>query len=362
MRGILLSAAIILPGPAFADPPLKCEPAAAQADATGNLPSPTATGMTGAARQPEQQAAVATSTAAPDAGTSPIITHIIQTGAQIVNLGEAHGLQMILARADNQFMFFQLAPDGAAAVSGLQAALSVKQLHQAVPDQLTELEPAHGLKAFVLRDGASFQVVYATPDEQQVVPGVMWDANGENVTRRQVEHIDGMAPTVMVGPGALDQPATPVPPVPLLATVNATTFGVWGDPSAPRLWMFIDPLCPFSVRAMQKLQPLVDAHRVQLAVIPLSVIDREDNGESTKQALAMLSLPPEAMVDAWRAGRLVEPAHPEATGALQRNLAAARAIGFSGTPTFVYRKADGSEGRVDGLPPDMAALVASIGR
>jgi hypothetical protein len=196
MRGILLSAAIILPGPAFADPALKCEPAAAQADAMGNLPSPTAPGMTGAARQPEQQGAAAASTVLPDAGTSPILAHIIQTGAQLVNLGESHGLETILARTGNQFMFFQLAPDGTAAVSGLQAALSVAQLRQAAPDQLTELEPAHGLKAFVLRDGASFQVVYATPDDQQVVPGVMWDANGENVTRRQVEHIDGMAPTV----------------------------------------------------------------------------------------------------------------------------------------------------------------------
>lgn len=43
-------------------------------------------------------------------------------------------------------------------------------------------------------------------------------------------------------------------------------------------------------------------------------------------------------------------------------MAAVAAIGLRGTPTFVWRKADGTEGRTDGLPSDVDAFIASVGR
>jgi thiol:disulfide interchange protein DsbG len=143
--------------------------------------------------------------------------------------------------------------------------------------------------------------------------------------------------------------------------VQTTTFGTIGNPAAPRLWMFIDPMCAFSVRAMQQLQPFVASGRVQLAVIPLAVIDRENNGRSTTNALAMLSKPADQMVTAWSSGALGGTPVPEAAARLQANMAAAQAIRLEGTPTLIWRKADGSEGRSDGLPGDLNAVLASLG-
>ena len=156
--------------------------------------------------------------------------------------------------------------------------------------------------------------------------------------------------------------AAPPLAVSALAAVQAVTSGLSGDPAAPKLWMFIDPMCSFSAGAMRQLQPLIEAKRVQVAVIPISILDHEDRGRSTASALSMLSQAPDQMVPAWAGGRLDTPASPEAPARLAANKAASEAIGLRGTPTFIWRKSDGSEGRSEGMPADLNALVASIGR
>ncbi len=100
---------------------------------------------------------------------------------------------------------------------------------------------------------------------------------------------------------------------------------------------------------------------MQLAVIPLSVLDYEDHGQSTASALAMLSMPADQMVTAWRSRQLAGPADGTARARLDANMKLANAIQLHGTPTFLWRRTDGSEGRLDGLPTDVKALVDSIG-
>lgn len=66
--------------------------------------------------------------------------------------------------------------------------------------------------------------------------------------------------------------------------------------------MFVDLMCSLSLRTMQRPKLLVDAKRLQLAVIPISILDREDGCQSTPSLLAMLSLPAEQTVPTWAAG------------------------------------------------------------
>jgi thiol:disulfide interchange protein DsbG len=112
---------------------------------------------------------------------------------------------------------------------------------------------------------------------------------------------------------------------------------------------------------LQMLQPYVASGRLQVLVIPLSVLDHEDQGQSTRSALALLSKPADQLVSAWRAGNTNEPAAPDAAERLRANMAIAQAIGLKGTPTFIWRKPDGTEGRTDGIPMSMDALVSSVG-
>jgi protein-disulfide isomerase len=232
---------------------------------------------------------------------------------------------------------------------------------------LLDLGTEHGLRGVFARRGDVFQVFYITADGQAAVGGIMWSAAGKNLTRARVAPIDGVIPTVVVGtPGSSPPAARPVPasmpaPVPALKATETTTFGLAGDAKAPRLWVYIDPLCSFSVRAIDQLRPYVANGRVQIAVVPLSVLDPEDQGRSTLAAKAMLSLPPDQMIASWEASKLSGPADPAAGTRLASNMAAAEAIGLRGTPTFVWRRADGSEGRFDGLPDNLETIIASMG-
>ena len=299
-----------------------------------------------------------------DPSEVPVLRHIASAGATLTDLGASHGLRTVVARHGGEFMIFQVASDGQAAVAGLMTDLSVDQLKAVSGSALTELDAQHGLRSFFLRNGSRFQVFYATPDDQRVVPGVMWDAAGQDVTRKAIASIPGAIPTVTVGEAAANarvMPAIATSPSASPVSLTDTAYGTSGKPSAPELWVFVDPQCSFSIRAMQALQPYVDAGRVRLHLIPLSILDGEDNGLSTEHALDLVSTPPDQMLAAWEAGQYVAGAASEAAPKLATNMAAAAASQVRGTPTFFWRKPDGGQGRLDGVPNNMGALVAALG-
>jgi thiol:disulfide interchange protein DsbG len=291
----------------------------------------------------------------------PFVRHVASAGAVVRDLGSSHGMHAIAARSRDQFMLFQVTPDGQAAVSGATVELAPAQLETVASGNITDLGVQHGLQGFFVRSGPQFQVFYATPDNERLIPGVMWDAAGKDLTRQQVAHIPGAIPTVVVGgsePGQSNSSAVGVAALPL---VQKASFGTIGQASAPRLFMLIDPQCIYSVRALQMLQPYVANGRLQVAVILLSVLDHEDQGQSTRSALALLSKPADQLVSAWQAGSVNDAPSPEAAERLRANMAIAQAIGLKGTPTFIWRKPDGTEGRIDGVPTSMDALVSSTG-
>ena len=285
----------------------------------------------------------------------PFLQHVTASGAKIIDLGQSHGLHRVAAQTGDQFMIFEVLPDGSAAVSGPPVELSPAEIERIAGQGVTDLGLSHGFEGYFVRSGAHFQVFYATPDHQQLIPGILYDAAGKDVTRQQVANIPGAVPTVEVTDG---KTAASVSALPL---VQKTAFGVVGKDGAPRIYMLIDPQCIYSIRALQMLKPFVDAGRVQLAVVPLSVLDYEDRGASTQAALALLSKPADQIVTAWQARDVTGPASPDGKARLQVNMEVAQAIGVKGTPTFVWRKSDGTEGRIDGLPTSVPDLLASVG-
>ncbi len=339
-------------------PPVPLMPAVAPLPPPTQAPALPSTAPAAASKIPADFAAI------------PALAHIAAAGATLSDLGMSHGLRTISARHDAQVMVFEVSPDGQAAVAGLMTDLSVDQLRAIGGKDLTELPAQHGLRALFLHNGPQFQVFYASPDSERVIPGVMWDATGKDLTRDQVAAIPGAIPTVTIGadtaPAAgASGPATATDQTSnnpnLIAVAQSTTHGSIGNASAPELWMFIDPQCSFSVRAMQQLAPFVAAGKVRLNVIPLTILDGEDNGMSTRSALDLVSTPSDQLVAAWETGHMAGPPAADASGKLQVNMAAAAAIHLQGTPTLIWRKPDGSAGRLDGLPPDIGGLVASIG-
>jgi thiol:disulfide interchange protein DsbG len=222
----------------------------------GTLP-PATSGVISPDAKPSELLALA---APVDIDATPVLKHIASTGAQLLELGEAHGLRSVSARSGDQFMILQIAPDGQAVVGGPQLDLPVDKLLTLASGQVKELGEVHGLRGFYLRNGSEFQVLYATPDGKATIAGVMWDATGKNLTREQVSKIDGTIPTMVVdkdGSKTLEADAKGD----ALLGVEHATFGTYGDPAAPRLSMIFDPYCSYSVRAFDELKRYVTAGR-----------------------------------------------------------------------------------------------------
>ena len=259
--------------------------------------------------------------------------------------------------------------------------------------QLFDLGIDHGLQTIFARNGSTFQIYFVAPDGQAAIGGVMWDSSGKNLTRPKVELIDGVIPTVTIASASSTEalpsqaalsapPSLPSVPENALVAVEKSAFGTAGLTTAQRLYMVVDPLCSFSVHAMDQLAPYVAAGKLELALVPVSILDYEDRGQSTPTAQVLLTVPADTMVEAWRkltsrppmkaelasaalldrtSTPLPSPS-PEATGKLERNMAAAQALNLRGTPTFVWRKADGGAGIQEGMPGNIDAFVASLGR
>ena len=284
------------------------------------------------------------------------------------DLGLSHGLHLAAGRSGDQFKMFAVLPDGSAAIEGLPVELSLGQLNAIASGNVTSLGEDHGLTGYFVRSGQQFQVLYAAPDNQMMVPGILRDAQGKDITRDQVAKIPGAVPTVEVAGQEGPAPAPSTPPsgepaatAATLAAVEKADFATLGPATAPQLFMMIDPQCIYSVRAYQQLRGFAQAGKIRLSVIPLSVLDYEDHGQSTKSALALLSKPADQLLTAWQVGDVAGPITSEAPARLRQNTAIAEAIGMKGTPTFVWRKTDGSIGRIDGVPTDIGSLVASVG-
>ena len=339
-------------------------------DVTGrpvNLrPHPTlAAGVTPAsiAQQPSTSASPDSSDASGgDLRNVAFLRHVASAGALLTEVGRSHGLRTVFARHGEEFMVFQVTPDGQAGVAGLMTDLTIAQIRSVSGDALTDLGIQHGLHGYFLRNGSHFQVFYASPDDARLIPGVMWDATGHDVTRTVVSSIPGALPTVEIGPtipGAHVTPAVARSNTGGRAQLADLSFGTAGNPQAPELWVFVDPQCSYSIRAMQQLQPFVDGGQVQLHVVPIAILDREDGGLSSRHALGLLSMASDRMVTAWETGEIAD-GSVEAGAKLEANMSAATASEVRGTPTFFWRKPDGGEGRYDGVPTDMAALVAAL--
>ena len=255
-------------------------------------------------------------------------------------------------------MIFQVLEDGSAAVSGPAVEVTPSDMARIAAGEVTDLGVSHGFHGYFVRSGAHFQVFYATPDGARLIPGVLWDAVGKDITRQQVAGIPGAVPTVEVTDGKPGAPAVAAASVPLL---EKAAYGLTGKDGAPRAYMLMDPQCIYSIRAMQILKPYVEAGRLQLAIVPLSILDYEDQGASTQAALSLLSRPANQIAPAWQARDMSGAPSADGQARLRLNMQIAEALQAKGTPILIWRKPGGGESRIDGLPANIAEMLASLG-
>lgn len=234
----------------------------------------------------------------------------------------------------------------------------------------------HGLQGVYAVNGDIFRVFYVTPDGQAVIGGVLWEQDGHNVTRDTIAPIKGAVPTVtLTGAKAGATPPGQMRPAPdttlspeMVKRVKQASVGLVGQDGRPRLTMVIDPLCPWSIRALGELEPFITRGDIQLALLPIAINDYENGNASTPAATALLSVVPFEMEAAWQ--KIIDlhhvaddmPRTDEAALHLQQNMDVAHALGVRGTPTLIWRDKAGVSHVTEGLPGDIARLVRGLGR
>jgi len=302
----------------------------------------------------QQCAEQATAPAASAITRQDALAHLRAAGAQVEPGGDFHGFQVGLAHTSDQIFVYYTLPDHSVVMGGTVVPASYDEVRRLVGPRAHDLSIVSGLRGMFVQNGTHFQVMYSTPDGQAVIVGRLWDGSGKDITRGQIKNIPGAVPTIRLT--ADHQGTTP-------SALAALAGGEIGDLHAPMAIMFIDPQCMYSIKAIHALMPAVNAGRLRLKVVPLSLLDYEDNGASTTNARSMVSFPNQEMVPAWVNGHLNQRAATPAADAdakLQANLTFAHQIALAGTPTFLWQHRNGDVGRLDGVPRDVDSFIASV--
>lgn len=287
-------------------------------------------------------------------GSSDALQRLTGSGALLASQGQFHDFETGAAYTPDRVFVYFLPKDHRGVLGGTAIPVPYDTLRSLSGKRATDLAPWHGIRGMFLQNASHFQVIYATPDGQAAVAGSLWDASGRDVTRQQIQHIPGAVPFVRMDGAQITKT--------VLASLHGGTIGSLSAPSAV---MLIDPQCMYSIKAAQNLMPLVQAGKLRLKMVPLSVLDYEDRGESTRNAQAMLSYPETDMVRAWLGGHLHERADtPASTAASQlaENGTFAKSIALKGTPTFLWIRTDGSLGRLEGNPTDVSSFLGELAR
>jgi thiol:disulfide interchange protein DsbG len=158
---------------------------------------------------------------------------------------------------------------------------------------------------------------------------------------------------------AADQPA----PAYLTASAaakleNASTIieGATGDKVKSTIYVFMDPNCIFCHYAWEAFQPY-EAVGLQVQWIPMGFLKPDSLGKAaalvdSKDSAALLRENEVKFVESTESGG-IQPANPvsfTAQSKLTKNIHIFQDMGFDGTPTIIYKTADGRWADTSGMP------------
>ena len=149
--------------------------------------------------------------------------------------------------------------------------------------EVVELGAAEGLRGFLVRQpGGGTYAAYVTPSGAVVV-GLLYGADGEVVTERQLAEareagrLAGVAPAPgpaggSAGRDAPGRDAAPQSRVAGLVEATRAASGFWMGSQGPVIHVFADPTCPFSERHVNALKRDAAAGRLRAHVIPVGIL------------------------------------------------------------------------------------------
>jgi thiol:disulfide interchange protein DsbG len=194
-----------------------------------------------------------------------------------------------------------------------------------------------GLKGFATRYTGQGMALYLTPDGEHVLIGSLLDANGEDLTRGQLEKL-------VYEPLGKE----------MWTRMQDSSWIADGKADAPRIvYMFSDPNCPYCNMFWKQARPWVESGKVQLRHIMVGMLRADSAGKSA--ALLSAKDPQAALNEHEAAGKAsklkaLEKIPAEQEEQLTANLMLMGELGAQATPAIFYVDDSGRLQQHQGAP------------
>lgn len=186
--------------------------------------------------------------------------------------------------------------------------------------------------------------VYALPDGHHLVLGTLFDLDGHNLTTTAMKGAQRDA----FGEAQWQ-------------SLQSASWVAEGNPQAKRIvYTFVDTRCPYCHHLWKRSQPWLEKGNVQVRNILVGVI----RAESLPEAAAILDAddPTAAWTENERNyGHNPPPKQNSSTAAIEKvraNTELMTRLGFTGTPSLIWKDGKGQIHTLRGLPRDPQALAA----
>lgn len=202
-----------------------------------------------------------------------------------------------------------------------------------------------GLKGYAARYNGQGIALYLTPDGEHVLIGSLINAQGEDLSRSELERL-------VYEPMGKE----------MWQRLEDSTWIADGSADAPRvIYMFSDPNCPFCNMFWEQARPWVDAGDVQIRHVMVGMLRPDSAGKS---AALLAAEDPEAALNEHEAAGKASKLKPmktipaELDKQLQANLTLMDEMGASATPAIYYMDENNRLQQQQGAPqPDVLKKI-----
>lgn len=222
---------------------------------------------------------------------------------------------------------------------------AIKAVEARGAEVVGRFEAPGGLKGYAARYNGQGMALYLTPDGEHVLIGSLLDANGEDLTRGQLEKL-------VYEPLGKE----------MWTRMQDSSWIADGKADAPRIvYMFSDPNCPYCNMFWEQARPWVKAGKVQLRHIMVGIIREDSPGKSA--ALLAAKDPEQALETHEKAGKgsALKPLKnipPAIQAKLDANLQLMEELELSATPAIFYLDDKGELQQQQGAPsPDKLVKI-----
>lgn len=213
-----------------------------------------------------------------------------------------------------------------------------------------------GLTALVADNGKEQRLFYEPADGRSLIMGIVFDAQGHNVTQADMAKAQASspAPASVGGEAAAPAPATAADAHAILARASKSAW-IQDGTKGKVLYAIFDPNCPYCHRLHDALRPYVAAGKVQVRWIPVSILT--DSGSGTIAATFEAKDPSSALTLAFNHALAPAPMTPRIKLAIAKNVLLLRDTGYNGVPILMY-ESDGRPAMHWGLPTSQQIAAA----